>query len=357
MTVAALSQSVASANPDATWRGQSVTEFAAEENEKFGWVIINDGVMGGLSKGNMEVITRDGQGIMRFHGNLSTENNGGFSLLTSQSVEFDLSNDLGLLLNVKGDGRTYTARLVTDAKFRGMEVSFSADFDTTAGEWTQLKVPFADFKGSFRGTDLPNEKFDPAKIQRVGFLIGDKKDAPFDLEIDWVRTYGKGKGKSEAKAISAAPSANKKAAAPQKLIATAVADGRFTILKKALDAAKLTPFFQWDNPLTVFAPTDEAFSKLPEGVLEDLLKPENKDKLVAILSYHVVTGSTGLGDALNAESAKTIQGEPVKINFADGKVMINNATLINSDVECTDGLIHVIDAVLLPPSMAPVAKN
>jgi len=130
-----------------------------------------------------------------------------------------------------------------------------------------------------------------------------------------------------------------------------VSDGRFTTLKAALDATGLTPFFQWDNPLTVFAPTDDAFSKLPEGMIEDLLKPENKDELVAILSYHVVTGSTDLGEALKSKSAKTIQGEPINFDFSDGRVRVNDASMIESDLKCLDGLIYVIDTVLLPPSM------
>ncbi len=352
MSVLILSSSFADANPGETWRGQSVTEFTAAENEKFGWIIVNDGVMGGLSEGSMAMT---GEGTMRFRGDLSTKNNGGFSMVTSQKVDYNLSNDLGLLLNVRGDGRTYTARLVSDARFRGMEVSFSADFETVKGEWSQVKIPFADFKGSFRGTDLPDAKFDPSVIQRIGILIGDKKDAPFDLEIGWIRTYGKGQGDFTERGADEAD--DKATEAPQRLIATAVSDGRFTTFKKALDAAGLTTFFQWDNPLTVFAPTDEAFSKLPAGTLEDLLKPESKEKLVAILSYHVVTGSTDLSEALKAKSAGTIQGESVAFEFANGSVRVNDARMIDSDVECLDGVIHVIDTVLIPPSMTGGGSN
>ena len=135
------------------------------------------------------------------------------------------------------------------------------------------------------------------------------------------------------------------------LIATAVADGRFTILKQALDAAGLTTFFQWDDPLTIFAPTDEAFAKLPEGVLEDLLRPENKKKLITLLSYHVSTGANGLGDALKAKEVSTIEGSPVEFSFSDGKVRVNGAALIDADVKCSDGVIHVIDSVLVPSQL------
>ncbi len=344
MSALVLSQTVALSESKETWRGQSVTEFSDGENEKFGWLIVNDGVMGGLSEGNMEMTDGD---VLKFWGDLSTKNNGGFSMVTSKGVEFDLSEDLGLLIKVKGDGRAYTARLVTDARFRGMEVSFSANFETEKGEWSQVQIPFSEFKGSFRGRDLPDEKFNPANIQRIGILLGDKKDAPFDMEVEWIRTYGKGQGSiTGQESIS-----EEKPARAERLITTAVSDGRFTTLKKALDSAGLTAFFQWDNPLTVFAPTDEAFSKLPKGTLEDLLKPENKKKLVEILSYHVVTGSTELSDALKVKSAKTIQGEMIQFGFADGKVRVNEAAMLNSDVKCVDGLIHVIDTVLLPPSL------
>jgi len=167
-----LSQSFAIENETDTSRGQSLTEFSEAENESFGWTIVNDGVMGGLSEGNMAMTD---EGTMKFRGDLSTKNNGGFSMVMSEKVDYNLSNDLGLLINVRGDGRTYTARLVSDARFRGMEVSFSAEIQTKEGEWTQAKIPFSDFKGSFRGTDLPQEKLNPSVIQGIGILIGDKK--------------------------------------------------------------------------------------------------------------------------------------------------------------------------------------
>ena len=87
-------------------------------------------------------------------------------------------------------GRTYQVRLTTDAVFRGMEVSFAAEFTTIKGEWMEAKIPFAGFKGSFRGLDLPDERLDTSKVRRVSILIGDKKQAPFSVELDFIRTYG-----------------------------------------------------------------------------------------------------------------------------------------------------------------------
>ena len=167
-----------------TARGQSITEFDGKDG--MDWQVVNDGVMGGLSEGKL---TLNPSGTMKFSGMLSLENNGGFSTFRSGDLKLDLSGDLGLLLRVKGDGRTYQARLATDALFRGMEVSFAADFATQKGEWIEVKVPFANFKGSFRGLDLPKEKLDPAKVRRVSILLGDKKQGPFELEIDSIHTY------------------------------------------------------------------------------------------------------------------------------------------------------------------------
>ncbi len=323
------------------WRGQTIAEFDEGEYKGPDWSITNDGVMGGLSKGKVEI---SDDGIMTFSGDLSLENNGGFSLVESGNIDRNLSNDLGILLLVKGDGREYQVRLESDAKYRGMPVSFSGKFTAKKGEWHQVKIPFSDFKGGWRGRDLPDAELNPAEINRVGIIIADKKQAPFEIRVDWIRTFGKDQGEfSEAK-----PAAKEKKDGPPSLIATAVADGRFTTLKAALDAAKLTTFFQWDNKLTVFAPTDEAFAKLPEGTLEELLKPENKERLVAILSHHVHTGSLSLSEALAQDSVSTIEKTPLSVRFEEGRVKVNKATLLQADIECADGTIHVIDTVLIP---------
>ncbi|MEM8953501.1 MAG: CIA30 family protein [Verrucomicrobiota bacterium] len=333
------------------WRGQSVTEFEPDEPKTFGWQIVNDGVMGGLSKGNIEM-TDDG--TMRFFGDLSLENNGGFSTVRSEDVDFNLSNDLGLLLRVKGDGRTYEARLDSDARYRSWPVSFAGEFKTTKGKWQEVKVPFSSFKGSFRGQNLPDAVFDPSQIERVGILLADKNQGPFELEIDWIRTYGKDQGDfTEQKKKTEPKKAVKKSQEPSRLIATAAADGRFTVLKKALDAAGLTTFFQWDNPLTVFAPTDEAFAKLPEGTLDTLLKPKNKNRLIAILSYHVSAGNNPVADVLKAGEVQTVEGNPLTVSFSDGRIRVNDAILLDGNVRCKDGIIHVVDSVLLPPEPEP----
>lgn len=132
------------------------------------------------------------------------------------------------------------------------------------------------------------------------------------------------------------------------IVDTAVAAGNFKTLAAALKAAGLIDTLKGPGPFTVFAPTDEAFAKLPAGTVDDLLKPENHDKLVAILTYHVVAGKVMAKDVVKLHEAKTVNGKDVKIMAAGGKVMVDNANVVKTDIACSNGVIHVIDSVLLP---------
>jgi uncharacterized surface protein with fasciclin (FAS1) repeats len=132
------------------------------------------------------------------------------------------------------------------------------------------------------------------------------------------------------------------------IVDTAVAAGSFKTLAAALQAADLVTTLKGKGPFTVFAPTDEAFAKLPEGTVENLLKPENKEKLKAILLYRVVAGKVTAKQVMKMDSAKTVNGQTVTIRVTDGKVMVNNATVTKADIEASNGVIHVIDTVLLP---------
>ncbi|MDH5233650.1 MAG: fasciclin domain-containing protein [Gemmatimonadota bacterium] len=135
--------------------------------------------------------------------------------------------------------------------------------------------------------------------------------------------------------------------APTKnIVETAVAAGSFKTLTAALEAAGLVATLEGPGPFTVFAPTDEAFAKLPAGTVEALLK--DKTKLAAILTYHVVSGDVMAKDVVKLTSAKTVNGQSVKIMVMNGKVMIDNATVTTADVQTTNGVIHIIDTVLLP---------
>jgi uncharacterized surface protein with fasciclin (FAS1) repeats len=138
------------------------------------------------------------------------------------------------------------------------------------------------------------------------------------------------------------------AAASKDIVDTAVAAGQFKTLAAALKAAGLIETLKGEGPFTVFAPTDEAFAKLPEGTVQELLKPENKDKLTAVLTYHVVPAKATSEQVAGMSSAKTVQGGEVKLKASGGKVMVDNAKVIKADVMASNGVIHVIDTVLMP---------
>ncbi|WP_228693759.1 fasciclin domain-containing protein [Lunatimonas sp.] len=119
-------------------------------------------------------------------------------------------------------------------------------------------------------------------------------------------------------------------------------------LVAAVKAGDLVDVLKGDGPFTVFAPTNEAFAKLPAGTVESLLKPENKDKLIAVLTYHVVPGIVKSTDLKDGQKAKTVQGQEITVSLSGGKAMIDNATVTAADIEATNGIVHVIDSVILP---------
>jgi uncharacterized surface protein with fasciclin (FAS1) repeats len=132
------------------------------------------------------------------------------------------------------------------------------------------------------------------------------------------------------------------------IVETAMAAGSFKTLVTALQTAGLAETLSGAGPFTVFAPTDEAFAKLPAGTLESLLKPENREKLRAILTYHVVAGSVMAKDVVNLKKAKTVNGQEVKIKADGANVMVDNASVVKTDITTSNGVIHVIDTVILP---------
>lgn len=133
------------------------------------------------------------------------------------------------------------------------------------------------------------------------------------------------------------------------IVDTAVEAGSFSTLVAAVEAAGLVETLKGDGPFTVFAPTDDAFAALPDGTVEDLLKPENKDKLTSILTYHVVPGKVMSGDLSNEMMAATVEGTEVKI-MTEGGVTVQGANVVTADVEASNGVIHVIDTVIIPGS-------
>ncbi|MES2506588.1 MAG: fasciclin domain-containing protein [Verrucomicrobiota bacterium] len=138
-----------------------------------------------------------------------------------------------------------------------------------------------------------------------------------------------------------------RAADDKTIVGVAAGAGQFNTLVAAVKAAGLVETLSGEGPFTVFAPTDEAFAKLPAGALEDLLKPENKEKLTSILTYHVVSGKVMAADVKSGD-VKTVNGKEAALKVADGKVTIDKATVVKTDIAASNGVIHVIDTVLMP---------
>jgi len=146
----------------------------------------------------------------------------------------------------------------------------------------------------------------------------------------------------------ATPNPAARDADPKDIVDTAVAAGSFQTLAKALAAADLVQTLKGPGPFTVFAPTDEAFAKLPAGTIETLLKPENKAKLQRILTYHVVAGRVMASDVMKMRSAKAVSGDTITVATRDGGVTVDKAHIVKTDITASNGVIHVIDSVILP---------
>lgn len=139
--------------------------------------------------------------------------------------------------------------------------------------------------------------------------------------------------------------------ADEDIVNTAVAAGKFKTLVAAVKAADLVDTLKGDGPFTVLAPTDEAFDKLPAGTVDDLLMPSNKSKLVALLTYHVIPSKAMAADVvkLDGKTVKSVEGSPIKVMVEGKTVMVNDAKVVKADVACKNGVIHVIDKVIMPP--------
>jgi len=334
ISLTAIVAMVALSQPILVDADQLIADFDSAGGNQMAWRITDDGVMGGRSRGQFEYSE---EGVMIFKGNLSLENNGGFSSVRTEIVRLDLSESKGLALRVKGDGRSYQMRLGTAARYRSREVSFSADFQTQKDSWIEVRVPFSAFKARFRGRSLKDIDFDSSSVRRIGILLGDKKPGPFRLEIDSIRAYGAAGSRSLGNLIAA--------------------DKRFKTLASALPLTGLLDDLKGGGPFTVFAPKDEAFSALPKGTLEMLLSPNNRALLQSILSNHSVQGRFDVGDVLNAGSVTAVGGESLIFGVRKGLLQVNDATIRTANLNCSNGVIHIIDAVLLSPSLLGMASS
>jgi monofunctional biosynthetic peptidoglycan transglycosylase len=149
------------------------------------WSVVNDGVMGGRSTSRVQMT---GDGTLRFHGNVSLENNGGFASTRTEISPLDLSAFRGVALRVRGDGRRYQLRLGVAGDWS--RIWYRAAFDTLDDEWIEVRLPFPDFEPTFRGRRPPRAPpLDPSVLRQIGLLIADRREGPFELEVDWIRAY------------------------------------------------------------------------------------------------------------------------------------------------------------------------
>ena len=294
------------------------------------WTTVLDGVMGGLSTGK---VSQSQPGILRFTGELSLENNGGFSQMRTAVREGVCAGAAGFVLDVKGDGRSYTFD-VRVSNVRMMAGSFQQKFDTVAGEWKQVRLPLDGFRLYSFGREMRDApSLDAAKIEAIGVTLADKQAGAFALEVRSVATFGVGDAKGAPVAASGGS---------RELAAVARGAGLTKLLACVGAAGLELPA----GPVTIFAPTDAAFDALPKGTVETLLRSENKAKLRTILLQHVVEGRLGSADVLNQRALTTLTGQQLPIDFASQKV--GGAGLVATDVSFDGGVVHAIDKVLLP---------
>jgi uncharacterized surface protein with fasciclin (FAS1) repeats len=313
--------------------------FSFDKPEAVGkWVAVNDNVMGGVSEGGFR-LSEDG--ALVFSGTLSLENRGGFSSIRTVQEGMDLSRNEGLAIRVRGDGRRYWLTLKTDRWI--MAGSYRVEFDTTPGKWIEVQAPFADFRATSFGRELDDfPPVDPSKVASIGFLIADKQPGPFSLQVAWIKAY-----RAEEAVKAGEPRTGAGAPKNRDIVDTAVAAGNLKLLVAALKAADLVTTLKGNGPFTVFAPTDDAFAKLPEGVLADLLRPENKKRLVSLLTYHVIPGRVLLSTRRTV--GKTLEGSELTVTSA-GSFEVSGVKVRAEDIQVSNGVIHVIDGVLLPES-------
>ncbi len=175
--------SVHSRDGTETGTDRLLTDFASTKTD-LGWFVVNDNVMGGRSEGDFRVE----QGELYFAGSTNTRG-GGFSSIRTRAMQLDLADYEGIRLRVKGDGRRYTWRLTTNARWWGRQISYWAEFETEEGAWTTIDIPFSRFVPQFRGARLDGPPLDHTQITGMGLMIYDKRDGPFELQLASVRAY------------------------------------------------------------------------------------------------------------------------------------------------------------------------
>ncbi|MGC6487262.1 MAG: CIA30 family protein [Planctomycetota bacterium] len=312
--------------------GLSAQDFRLDFQDGVGaWNTVLDGVMGGLSTGR---VSQPEPGLLRFTGDLSLENNGGFSQMRTAVAQGALRGADGLVLEVKGDGRTYNFD-IRQSTVRMMAGSYQQSFETEAGEWTKVTLPLDQFTlYSFGRKVRRAPALDPAKIESIGVTLSDKKAGPFALEVRSIGGYAAG--------ADAGDGGDAASGDGNDLGSVAKAAG-LTQLLALVQAAELElP----KTPVTILAPTNDAFGALPEETVQALLAPEGRDTLRTILQHHVLLGAQSSGDVLNRRSLTSAIGQQLAVD--DLAQTVGGAGIVATDVAFDGGVVHVVDAVLMP---------
>ncbi len=318
---------VADSNPDSNADSNPDSNLEFNSGTK-GWQTVLDGVMGGLSTGK---IAAGENGTLRFTGELSLENNGGFSQIRTAVTGDDFEGATGLRLRVKGDGRTYQCD-IRSSRMRLMAGGYQRNFATKAGEWIEVEIPFDQCVANSFGQRVRNAPaLDAASIESVGITLADKKEGPFAIEVDWIRPMD---GASNAQATQASTNS---------LVAVAT-KANLTTLLALVKAAEIE--FPKDAKLTIFAPTNEAFAKLPAEQVAFLTSAKGKSTLQAILKHHVVAQTLESSVVLERRRLKALSGQSLDVDPA--MLSVDGARLVSTDVAFDGGLVHVIDSVMLP---------
>jgi len=290
-----------------------------------GWRTVLDGVMGGRSTGR---VTQPEVGVLRFSGDLSLENNGGFSQMRTTVPEGSLKGATGIEARVRGDGRTYQFD-VRCSDVQMMAGSFQTKFETVAGEWVTLRLPFEQFRLYSFGRLVPGApKLTPARIEAIGVTLSDGKTGAFQLDVDFIRAMSP--GTQERATGSDLPSVAKSA--------------ELTTFLSLVEVSGLQ--LPADGRITIFAPTNKAFAAIPAEKLKFLTSEAGRATLLAILKHHILPMAIDSGSLLQRRGVAALSGQNLAV---DGEgLTIAGASFLKMDVAFDKGIVHLIDRVMMP---------
>lgn len=293
------------------------------------WQTVLDGVMGGRSTGR---VSQPEPGVLLFSGDLSLENNGGFSQMRTGVLPGSFEGSEGILLECMGDGRTYNFN-IRCSNVRVMAGSYQQPFETRDGEWTRVRLPLNDFQlVSFGRRVRSAPDLEAGKISSIGVTLSDKKPGAFGLKIRSIEAVGT--DREDAKPTGAGTD-----------LASVARDAG---LKKLLSAVQSAQLELPESPVTILAPTDAAFDALPEEVALQV-EADPKGALRTVLTYHVIEGAVPSSEVLNRRALTTLLGQQLAIDSSVFSApTIGGAGLVMTDVPFDGGVIHVIDKVLVP---------